>query len=191
MVNATPWCVKFSHSSYIGKLSGIVGGPGEGGVSGVWCCGACVSQNLSPQSYTTLAATRSLECIAFNIFQHSDCVANEFSDSLTPQQSSVILASLSSEPNKCVGPQAFNWGDPVDQQVRPRRGDQPRRVCEVDPHVQGATGRRHSTWRPAWAWTGWATHRDSCLRRARRSARWRVCLAAWEISDISSPAWAD
>ena len=42
MVNDTPWCVRFSHSSYIGKLSGIVGGPGEGGASGVWCCGACV-----------------------------------------------------------------------------------------------------------------------------------------------------
>ena len=28
--------------SYIGKLSGIVGGPGEGGASGVCCCGVCV-----------------------------------------------------------------------------------------------------------------------------------------------------
>ena len=42
MVNDSPWCVRFSHSSYIGKLSGIIGGPGEGGASGVSCCGACV-----------------------------------------------------------------------------------------------------------------------------------------------------
>ena len=42
MVNDSPWCVKFSQFSYIGKLSGIVGGPGEGGASGVCCCGVCM-----------------------------------------------------------------------------------------------------------------------------------------------------
>ena len=42
MVNDSPWCEKFSQFSYIGKLSGIVGGPGEGGALGDWCCGACV-----------------------------------------------------------------------------------------------------------------------------------------------------
>ena len=31
MVNDSPWCLKFSQFSYIGKLSGIVGGPGGGG----------------------------------------------------------------------------------------------------------------------------------------------------------------
>ena len=42
MVKDSPWCVKFSQFSYIGKLSGIVGGPGEGGALGDWFCGACV-----------------------------------------------------------------------------------------------------------------------------------------------------
>ena len=42
MVNDSAWCVRFSQFSYIGKLSGTVGGPGEGGASGVCCCGVCV-----------------------------------------------------------------------------------------------------------------------------------------------------
>ena len=44
IVNDSPWCVKFSQFSYIGKLSGIVGGPGGGGASGVWCCEVCVDR---------------------------------------------------------------------------------------------------------------------------------------------------
>ena len=96
MVNDTPWCVRFSHSSYIGKLSGISGGPGEGGVSGVWCCGTCEvrlsSATLSVSSSLFLRSGKSQIC------NSNSSKSNTHSLPQNPVDSMWSVCSANSEP---------------------------------------------------------------------------------------------
>ena len=91
-----PFCVwGFSHSSYIGKWSGIVGGPGEGGASGVWCCGDCV---VHLSSTMLLVSSPFLRSAKSQMWNSNSGKSNTHSLLQSPVDSMWSLCNATSEP---------------------------------------------------------------------------------------------